>query len=302
MLRSRDCCYCILCSLLGLALAWLMLFAAAPAAHAQDKVSFIRDVAPILKDHCFACHDAKVKKGKLDMTTYAAFRYGGNKDDPIVEGSSKDSVIMHLLTSTGKDRMPPLDVGQPLPKKMIDLVARWIDQGGKLDADVDPKASLVKELRVRWQPPSPPIGYKFPNSVTSLAFTPEGDKLVVGGHHELLVWDVPSAKLERRIFTRAERTFGMVFLADGKLAVAGGRPGQEGDIRIYDLKAGKPMKHGGVVAVDGVKDKKVLVKVLGETEDAMLALAVSPDGTNWRRQDASAGFASGICRPASCSR
>ena len=279
MLRSKDSCYCILCSLLGLALTWLVLFAAPPAALAQDKVSFIKDVAPILKENCFACHDAKVKKGKFDMTTYAAFRFGGNKDDPVVEGKSKDSVIVHLLTSTGKDRMPPADVGKPLPKDKIDRIARWIDQGAKLDSGIDPKGSLVRELRVRWEPPVPPAMYKFANVVTSLAFTPQGDKLVVGGHHELLIYDVNTSKLERRVLTRAERTFGMIFLPDGKLAVAAGRPGQEGDVRVYDLKAGTPKDLGGVPAVDGVNDKTVLVKILGDADDAMLALAVSPDGT-----------------------
>ena len=175
--------------------------------------------------------------------------------------------------------MPPPDIGKPLPKDKIDLIARWIDQGAKLDKGIDPKASLVRELRVRWQPPPPPAGYKFPNVVTSLVFTPEGDKLVVGGHHELLIFDVNSAKLERRVFTRAERTFGMVFLPDGKLAVAAGRPGQEGDVRIYNLKAGTPKDLGGVPSVDGVNDKTVLVKTLGDADDSMLALAVSPDGT-----------------------
>ena len=52
----------------------------------------------------------------------------------------------------------------------------------------------------------------------------------------------------------------MVFLPDGKLAVAGGRPGQEGDVRIYDIDAGKPKDADGVAILDGVNDKAVLVK------------------------------------------
>ena len=67
-------------------------------------------------------------------------------------------------------------------------------------------------------------------TITALAFTPDNQKLVVGGHHELTVWDVADGKLEKRIHTRAERAMAMVFLPDGKLAVAGGRPGQEGDV------------------------------------------------------------------------
>ncbi len=51
MFRSRStCCYCILCTALAMALAWLLLFGAAPAARAQapkkGPVSFINDVAP----------------------------------------------------------------------------------------------------------------------------------------------------------------------------------------------------------------------------------------------------------------
>ena len=90
MLRSR-CCYCVLCSLLGLLLTLLMLLGMPSTGRAQGPgkkgpVSFINDVAPILKENCFACHDAKKRKGKLDMTTYAGLRKGGDKEDPIVPG------------------------------------------------------------------------------------------------------------------------------------------------------------------------------------------------------------------------
>src|SRR5207244_4326370 len=80
-MRSSFRCTCILCGLLGLALAWLFAFGPAPAAHAQETkgaVSFINDVAPILKENCFACHDAKKKKGKLEMTSYETIRKGGS--------------------------------------------------------------------------------------------------------------------------------------------------------------------------------------------------------------------------------
>lgn len=277
MLRSR-CCYCVLCSLLGWALAWLLFFGAAPAAQAQAPVSFINDVAPILKENCYACHDSKTKKGKLDMTTYEGFRHGGTKDDPITPGKSKESILMDVLTSTGKDRMPPKEAGKQLPKEKVDIIAKWIDQGGKLDAGVDPKTNLVRELRIRWKPPVPPIAYKYPIMINAMAFTPDSKKLVVGGYHELTVWDVNSGKLERRVFTRAERTYAMAFLPDGKLAVAGGRPGQEGDVRIYNIHGGAPKAHGDAPAVDGANDKTVLVQVLGDADDSILALGVSPDG------------------------
>lgn len=282
MFRCRAC-YCILCSLLGLALAWLLLFGARPAVQAQTPkgaVSFINDIVPILKNNsCFACHDAKKKKGKLDLSTYESLRKGGTKDDPVTAGKPKESYLIDVLTSTGANHMPPKELGDvSLKAEEIAMIARWIEEGGKLDAGLTPKTDLQRELRARWNPPLPKLNYERPNLVNAIAFSPDGKKLVVGGAHELMIWDAAEGKLERRIFTRAERTYAMVFLPDGKLAVAGGRPGQEGDVRIYNIAGGTPKDYGAAPAVDGVNDKTVFLRELVQTDDTVNALALSPDG------------------------
>src|SRR5437879_2474716 len=98
MFRSRTC-FCWLCVALGTALAFLLFFGAAPQASAQAKgpVSFINDVAPILKETCFGCHGAKNPKGKLDMTKYESFMKGGIHDEPIDPGNPEKSLIIQLL-------------------------------------------------------------------------------------------------------------------------------------------------------------------------------------------------------------
>jgi len=276
MLRRRFC-FCVLCATAALT-AYLMMFASASVARAQDKgVSFITDVAPILKENCFACHDAKKKSGKYDMTTFEKLMAGGPDGSPVTAGKAKESEFHDLIVTTEQRRMPPRDKGEAVPKDRALVIAKWIDQGAKLDSGLDPKADLVKELRVRWQPPTPPDQYKFPAVVNALAFSPDGKTLVIGGHHELTVWDFAEAKLVKRVYTRAERAYGMVFLPNGLLAVAGGRPGQEGDVRVYDLKA-KGRVAGTVEVLDGVNDKLVMVKHLVDIEDAILCIAVSPDG------------------------
>jgi WD40 repeat protein len=241
-------------------------------------VSFINDVVPILKENCFACHDAKKRKGKFEMTTYETFRKGGTKDDPITPDKPDESLLIDVLTATDNSRMPPKEAGEPLDKAKIAVIEKWIAEGAKLDTSISPKAELHRELRARWTPPAPPMTYPFPVTVTALAFTPDGKKLVIGGQHELTVWDVAHAKLEKRIYTRSERAHAMAFLPDGKLAVAGGRPGQEGDVSIYDVSAGKPPNSGGVAVLDGVHDKGVLIMRLLEADDTVLCLAVTADG------------------------
>src|SRR5438132_3360779 len=282
MMHSRFC-FCVLCTALGAALCLAVLLlsaqeAAAQAPAARGPVSFVNDVAPILKENCFGWHDAKKRKGKMDMTTYESFRKGGSREDPIVPGKPDESLIIEFLTATDKARMPPKEAGDALPKEKIAVIARWIAEGAKLDAGLTPKADLLRELRVRWQPPAPPAVYPYPVTVTALAFTPDNQRLVIGGQHELTVWNFAQAKLEKRIFTRAERAYAMAFLRDGKLAVAGGRPGQEGDVRIYNLQAAARKTDNGAAILDGVNDKNVMVKQLLDSDDSVLCLAVSPDG------------------------
>lgn len=279
MLRGRIC-VCVLCSMIGMFLAWLLLVQSPPAARSQGKgpVSFINDVAPLLKENCFACHDSKKRKGKFEITSYANFRKGGSKEDPVVPGKPGESILMQLLTEKGAGRMPPKEAGDPLPKDKIELIARWIQEGAKLDAGIDAKADLMRELRVRWKPPQPPMAYGRPVNINSLIFTPDSKRLVVGGYHELTVWDYAAGKLVERIFTRSERAYDMAFLPDGKLVVAGGRPGQEGNVRVYNINPANPKMVDGVAVLDGVNDKNVLIAELADTDDSIYCVDVSADG------------------------
>ncbi len=272
-MRSSRLCVGLLCAAL----------AAASPAQAQAPVSFIKDIAPIFKENCFGCHGAKNPKGKLDMTRYETLRKGGTKDDPIAPGKPEESILIDALKGAGVPQMPPREAGDPLPKEKIALIARWIKEGAKLDNGITASSDLPRELRNRWKPPTPWAHYPFAVTVNALVFTPDNQKIVVGGHHELTVWDFSSGKLEKRIYVRCRRALAMVFLPDGKLAVAGGRPGEEGDVCIYDINApGKT--ENGVTILDGVNDPKVLVKKLLESDDEVLCLAIER-----RRQAAGLG-------------
>src|SRR5262249_52842197 len=96
---------CILCALLSAIAAWLVL--SLPAARAQDKpVSFIGEVAPILKENCFACHDAKKRSGKFDMTSYEKLLAGGAGGEGITAGKHVDSELYTLIVSPRERRIP----------------------------------------------------------------------------------------------------------------------------------------------------------------------------------------------------
>ncbi|MCS7168011.1 MAG: c-type cytochrome domain-containing protein [Gemmatales bacterium] len=275
---------CIWCGIVALLVAYLGLLrfvAISPAQPAQagKLVSFLDEVAPILKENCIACHDAKLRKGRLDMTTFDGLLTGGDRGPSVVAGKPEESPLYLLITGQKEPVMPPRETGGSLTKEQIGIIERWIREGAKFDGP-SPKANLLVELRKRWNPPLPPAQYRFPAVIRALAFTPDGKHLLVGGYFEILVWDWENGQLVKRIRTRAERTNALAFLPDGKtLVVAGGRPGQEGDVRVYDFSAKPTRQDGAIDYLDGVDPKAgVLLRELVQTDDEMLALAVSKDG------------------------
>src|SRR5438067_5900274 len=112
--------YAVVCMafVLGLLLLDPLLASAQAPPIKPDPVSFINDVAPILKENCFACHDAKKRKGKFDMTTYENFRKGGDHDDPVAAGKPEESHLIDVLNAKDGSRMPPpKDIPEQLPKE-----------------------------------------------------------------------------------------------------------------------------------------------------------------------------------------
>jgi hypothetical protein len=62
----------------AIAVAVLSVLALGPrSGRAEHPVSFVTDVAPILKENCFACHNAQKRSGKFDMTTFENLIHGG---------------------------------------------------------------------------------------------------------------------------------------------------------------------------------------------------------------------------------
>ena len=107
----------------------LILILLLPAVRAQDaKVSFTRDVRPILSDACFACHgpdEAERKAGlRLDQRESAA--------RVLTPGDAKASKLFQRVNHEVEvARMPPPGFARKLTQEQIDTLGRWIDQGAQ---------------------------------------------------------------------------------------------------------------------------------------------------------------------------
>ncbi|YCM46082.1 PSD1 and planctomycete cytochrome C domain-containing protein [Verrucomicrobiaceae bacterium 227] len=114
---------------------------------ASAKVSFNREIRPILSKNCLSCHgpDEGDRKGEFHLDTLEGITKGGKSGPGIIVGDPDASeVIKRVTTSDPDDLMPPSDHGKPLKPEEITLLRQWITEG----ADYQPHWSLQKPRSV----------------------------------------------------------------------------------------------------------------------------------------------------------
>src|ERR1051326_9228529 len=102
-------------------------------AKAGPKVSYYREVRPILQANCQGCHQPAKTKGGYVMTEFKRLLAGGDSEGAaIVPGHSDKSAILKMITpQDGEVRMPKGKT--PLLENEIALITSWIQQGAEDD-------------------------------------------------------------------------------------------------------------------------------------------------------------------------
>ena len=222
---------------------------------AAEPVSFASQIAPLLARRCLVCHSARVAEGRVDLENYAAILRGGAKGKTVVPGAALESLLYLALA----DGSMPQNSESFQPTELA-LIRNWIDRGAPLDKGVDPEDSLWN-IVPRSPHPLPPQRYPFPVPVSCLAFSPDGKWLASSGYHEVLLWEVASGRLWKRIPQTAQRIFAVDFTPDGtRLAVASGTPGRAGETQLFAAATG------------------ALLRTYLTTRGPLFAVRFSPDG------------------------
>ena len=102
-------------------------------------VSFVSEVAPIIKDNCLRCHGENGPRGGLRLDSYAAMGRGGQNGPLLIPRNPQRSHIMARIMADGPQRMPK--GGNKLSDENISVIGRWIAGGAPFDGD-DVMASI----------------------------------------------------------------------------------------------------------------------------------------------------------------
>jgi len=97
---------------------------------ATNRIDFLRDIKPILDDHCLKCHGPSKPKGGFRVDNREELLKGGENIKAVLPGQSAKSPLIHFTARLVDDmEMPPPGKGEPLTRDQVGLLRAWIDQG-----------------------------------------------------------------------------------------------------------------------------------------------------------------------------
>lgn len=95
---------------------------------AAGPIDYLRDIKPVLKERCFACHGALKQQSGLRLDTGKLIRHGGDSGPAVVAGNVSTSRLLERIQSEDPSlRMPP--EGKPLSAEQIQSIRAWIEHG-----------------------------------------------------------------------------------------------------------------------------------------------------------------------------
>ena len=194
---------------------------------AAAKISFRRDVWPIVKRHCWGCHSGADPKGGLNMDSVAAMLKGGDSG-PLFEKGKPDESLLLEMTRGDEPEMPPKQ--RPLSIAKINTLRGWIYAGAK-----DDSTAADKELRIRI-----PEKYQYAPAVSSITMSADGKRIAAACRSEVVLIDAEGDAAPIRIATQSDLVTHVEFSPDGKLlAATGGSPARVGKVQFFNPTDGK---------------------------------------------------------------
>jgi hypothetical protein len=96
----------------------------------KKKIDFRRDVEPLLRERCQACHGPEKQMVGLRLDNRTDALKGGNSGPVIRPGNSAESKLILLVSGLRKNLVMPI-AGERLTAEQVGVLRAWIDQGAE---------------------------------------------------------------------------------------------------------------------------------------------------------------------------
>lgn len=266
-------------------------------------VDFEKEILPILKKNCTACHSKAKAESGLSLETPGTILKGGDSGPGAVAGKGAESLVLTRASIADDEQMPPAGnkVGaNRLTSNELGLLKLWIDQGAT--------GTVSKGEQINWQPL--PAGM---HSIFAVALTADGQYAACSRGNQVFVYHVPSGRIVSRLTDPALLKSGLydkpgvadldlvrslAFSPDGQTLASGGfrtiklwqrsaeakSPYLGGKLPATNLAVASPDRKllafvaGNEVQLADLTGQKLTHKLSGHMA-AVTALAFSADGT-----------------------
>jgi len=162
---------------------------AAPIAIAEVKrdepVDFEKEILPIMKRNCLACHNASDAESDLVLETPQTILKGGALGPAVEPGKADESLLLKVAAHIEDPIMPPADNkvnAKNLTPEELGLIKLWINQGAK--GTVSSSSSNVV-----FTPLPPGV-----NPVYAAAITRDGQYAAAGRANQIFIYHVPTGR------------------------------------------------------------------------------------------------------------
>lgn len=152
-------------------------------------VDFEKEILPILKKNCTACHNAAKAESDLSLENPAAILKGGSSGPGAEPKKGAEALIVLRAAATDDEAMPPKDnkVGaKQLTSAELGLIKLWVDQGATGDVTAAEKIS--------WQPLPPGV-----HPIYAAALSPDGQYVAASRANQIFIYYVPTGRLVGRL-------------------------------------------------------------------------------------------------------
>ncbi len=127
-------------------------------------VDYLREVKPLLSQHCYACHGALKQEGGLRLDTADLASRGGDSGSATRIGTDKTSLLIQRVTHADPSQRMPPEV-KPLSAEQIELLTQWIKSGAVGPADEQPQKDPLQHWA--FQPPQARLPHTDVNTETA---------------------------------------------------------------------------------------------------------------------------------------